>query len=405
MSLLKIRKNLFSLFLLLCFFCSIGDMILKGFGLSFGWTLYSYTRYIMSTLSVITIVLNLKQKKPFIFWMILVFLLWEILVSLFSGIYMDVSDWSDMITWPLIFLSFILFGNKKQINNSKQQDDFIINTIWICPILIFLYIFSIPLIQKHLNGQGQLGAVIFPTYYCITYLVILLVTIKTKMKWVFIVSSVLVILASTKRAGFLALIIGIMVYLLLDMLIQTTSRKKIRKFVFISIIVISSIILFNNILSSMNITTFERISAIAEDNGSDRTLIWDRIIQSYLRSNLDMQLFGHGFHAVEQINIYSTLAHNDYLEILYDFGIIGIVIYIIIQINMIIFLIKSVIKKRVYAPALGFAMVLVLFFSLVSFFGDESRLINIIVLTWGYCIGFENKIDIKTTSSKKEYVK
>lgn len=67
-----------------------------------------------------------------------------------------------------------------------------------------------------------------------------------------------------------------------------------------------------------------------EDNASNNARIdmYERTYSAFRSSSFAKQLFGHGYKAVEK-DLFGNPSHNDLLEILYDFGLIALIIYII----------------------------------------------------------------------------
>lgn len=54
-----------------------------------------------------------------------------------------------------------------------------------------------------------------------------------------------------------------------------------------------------------------------------RMAIWSQLISAYFDSNVLQQLFGHGFGTTTLANSAHLVAHNVYIELLYDVGILG----------------------------------------------------------------------------------
>ena len=72
-----------------------------------------------------------------------------------------------------------------------------------------------------------------------------------------------------------------------------------------------------------------------EDNESNRERIdmYQRAYTAFLSSTLLEQLFGHGYKAIER-DLYGRPTHNDLLEILYDYGLISLIVYLLFLINL-----------------------------------------------------------------------
>jgi len=87
-----------------------------------------------------------------------------------------------------------------------------------------------------------------------------------------------------------------------------------------------------------------RFQGIKEDSGSGRIDLYDILLSSFENSSLWDKMFGHGYRsAISVLN--GVPAHNDFLEILYDFGVVPLVIYIIILMQF-VFLCLRAIKRQ-----------------------------------------------------------
>lgn len=76
-----------------------------------------------------------------------------------------------------------------------------------------------------------------------------------------------------------------------------------------------------------------RMMSIMQGNGSGRDIIYQKILDYWLdKSNILQQLFGNGLWY--SVAICGNYAHNDWLEILSNFGIFGIAIYTMIFISL-----------------------------------------------------------------------
>ncbi len=91
-------------------------------------------------------------------------------------------------------------------------------------------------------------------------------------------------------------------------------------------VVVLSIFVYNYFLE--NEFLINRMLSLAEGRTSGRTLLYSRILEGWSgSSNLLNLLFGYGFAAsIELTGI--NVAHNDWLELLSNFGLLGVGIYI-----------------------------------------------------------------------------
>lgn len=71
-----------------------------------------------------------------------------------------------------------------------------------------------------------------------------------------------------------------------------------------------------------------RMTALAEGDTSNRDIIYNNILNSWFNSdNLAHLLFGYGFAGSLELSGTGNYAHNDWLELLSNFGLIGVFIY------------------------------------------------------------------------------
>ena len=80
----------------------------------------------------------------------------------------------------------------------------------------------------------------------------------------------------------------------------------------------------------------QRFSMIEEDGGSGRENIYKDVIDRYVSGDLAQQVFGQGFDSVRgDDRTMSLSAHNDFLEVMYDFGLVGLFFYVLIHLSLI----------------------------------------------------------------------
>jgi O-antigen ligase len=89
-----------------------------------------------------------------------------------------------------------------------------------------------------------------------------------------------------------------------------------------------------------------RLSSIQDDGGSGRVDIYNTVFNSFEKQFFENKLMGVGHNGVRNSGIVwetrgvanqNLSSHNDFIEIIYDYGVIGIIIYL--------FFIKSVISN------------------------------------------------------------
>lgn len=133
---------------------------------------------------------------------------------------------------------------------------------------------------------------------------------------------------SAKRSILIAYTISLMLFLLQYSFFNRNRKSAFKSVGIFAGLLVSLYWLVTNNSEVINKILF-RFQGIKDDSGSGRTDLYDILLSSFEKSSLWNQMFGHGYRsAISVLN--GVPAHNDFLEILYDFGIVPLVIYVII---------------------------------------------------------------------------
>lgn len=134
--------------------------------------------------------------------------------------------------------------------------------------------------------------------------------------------------ASNKRTALLATLVAVLLYVIFTRAERApqTSRPA-RPALIAGSFVIGSATSYWIALKYLNTDILARFANLDEDGGSGRgeiySWVWDRIDAA----SLQQILAGRGANAVARDNA-GTSAHNDFLEIAYDYGMIGLLLYL-----------------------------------------------------------------------------
>ena len=132
----------------------------------------------------------------------------------------------------------------------------------------------------------------------------------------------LLIMFSLKRGGVFAYIMALSVYFFVKN-IFIEKRNKALCFVLTPIALSLGIILIYLILGDKIGLISERFGNIGEDRGSGRLDGWLYAIDLYLKANPIRQLLGLGYYDIRRYSMNISALHNDFLEFLIDYGVIG----------------------------------------------------------------------------------
>ena len=142
---------------------------------------------------------------------------------------------------------------------------------------------------------------------------------------------------SLKRVGFIAYILLLVLYYLFENNEKSVTKKLSTLF---RIVVLFTLLYagYLYLAKVFNLTLLERMARLSEDGGSGRDFFYRTIIDSYINSDLKSQIFGHGRDTLSNILVRNTVhssAHDDFLEVLYNYGLLPAILLFAYYISLI----------------------------------------------------------------------
>lgn len=181
--------------------------------------------------------------------------------------------------------------------------------------------------------------------------------VSGRKKYFLFVLASLVLLLSLKRSIVLILLSVIFLNLFVY---GRYSKNKIKLF-FITLLLVFSCFFFLDIVNRLTDgSLLLRFNSLADDGGSGRDSIYFDVLNIiYDSSELEL-LFGHGNFSVKYI--LGVLAHNDYLELMCDFGAFALFCFVLFIIHLFYCCLKNIVRKNIYKYTLAFSMSVLIFF-------------------------------------------
>lgn len=153
-----------------------------------------------------------------------------------------------------------------------------------------------------------------------------------------------VLLGSGKRAGIVALAAAFFLHYIYSMQEGTGKKQLISlAFVFFAITFIFQEQILGFIDNNRTLNRFSNDSS--SDISSGRIEIYEKTLSMYFHSSFFQTLVGHGFGAVAIKSPLQMSAHNDFLEVLYDYGIVGFILYLSFHVRIVKELLMAYRKK------------------------------------------------------------
>ena len=172
------------------------------------------------------------------------------------------------------------------------------------------------------------------------------------------------VLTSGKRTGILAFALMVAGYYLVNIILSKNISSQLGDLLKLAVIVALFVALFYFVNSRFNGNLLVRLTRAVEDQDtSGRSQRWNHIISEFRETTVLEWLFGHGHGAVYRD--FGGNAHNDFLEIVYDYGISSLLFYVAFLVCTIKEWIGMLLARYEYAPQ--FLMAILFSAALLSF--------------------------------------
>ena len=289
------------------------------------------------------------------------------LLSLFPFMYrtnIGVSQCFQILTVPYgvcVLLTMFYVGRRNEITSFPI-------VISLTYLVIFFILFNALRSYRFLITDEK-GA-IADVYYIVGLLPLLLVYLPKRWQIVPIIMALVAVMMTGKRAGFIMLT-GI---LFINYFVGGNFREKQRKSLFqsVAILAIVSVIVYfvmMNLTETFQLDMFDRLERLSEDGGSGRADRWEHILKLMWASNGTQLMFGHGFGAT--VTNIGGHAHNDFLELLYDYGVFIFALYAVMFILLLAEGIKMYKKKYPYFKEFMCSVIVALCLAMFSFYNVD----------------------------------
>ena len=296
-------------------------------------------------------------------------------VGALSYIYQPMRD--------VVVVLFFLFTSTLAAKSDELKDFF---ATWIIVgMLIIAYFFLQNWRFMNAVDEAHMG-----TAYWILFLMPIL--LHTPHKWLRYAGLILVgaiLFASFKRGGILAFGCGLLAYLFVK---EILIGRKFTKLIFFVIAIMALVLVFIVVDNALDNLFTERFMNIKDDGGSGRDQVWATTWRMIQQSDLEYLVFGHGFSTVAKYSPFGRTmgAHNDFLESLFDFGILGTLFYVALHILLIKQIFRNIRVRNDEAAIMAFTYAFFLVLAMISFV-QIYPWFAVTALSWGLGCASERK--------------
>ena len=222
-------------------------------------------------------------------------------------------------------------------------------------------------------------------YYVLGLLPLMMIYFKDNKAIIPIIAAALAVAFTAKRAGIIAIVFMIISYYLIKGSQNNSLKRHVRYLVFLILVlavVTGGAIYLDNRLGLRLVTRLMRLS---EDGGSGRDIRWRLILESIFHANPFQIILGHGNGSI--LASFGVHAHNDFIELFYENGIIGAAMYVLFYIRLIIIDIRMIRRKYAYAAQFTAALICAFTLSMFSFYFIDPTYITCGMICIGLILG------------------
>lgn len=261
---------------------------------------------------------------------------------------------SNKITRLLFHGCFVvsLIGTYRwySFNRIEKPDTYAFIVIFMMLLLMYVRVVFVAMSNLNLSHLAT-------SYYTLYALPLVLFHKSWRWKALCIILTFIAVFTSMKRGGALALVFGLMVYLYVYLRNRSFNMLKTTAIFIVSLAFITAIVIFlgsNKTDGDDQMNLIERIENVQEDGGSNRDHVYTVTWHLITSQNMGSLLVGNGYNAVLRDSPIHFSAHNDFMEITYDYGLIGLMCYIIFTFSFMHLALKAYRHKLDMAPNLCF---------------------------------------------------
>lgn len=212
--------------------------------------------------------------------------------------------------------------------------------------------------------------------------------------------SCLVVFISNKRTGLIAILFALVAYYLIKAKMNGSIVSFIKRISLGSIFLLVLLFVFSLIDSKYQLGVFLRLDQIFEDGGSGRTVIYEYVFNEIMESNLFNILLGHGTASITTLKMGLSSAHNDFLNIYYEYGLTAVLLIVFFYFSLVASLKKMIDAGYVNSSCFAFSIIISLFFSFFSANLDNQSFSLILAVYWGVELASWDKFRAGLTFSR-----
>lgn len=343
--------------------------------------------FILFISSIYCIKSLLIKKKDNILYYLVIFIVLISLGFAYSDVtsQVNISVYSTILFALLPFFPFYYFGYRNSITDNNLK--------------IFFYIMLLVAIARYYNSISSITAsniigndnVVSNSAYLFVVLIpyTLLFHKDRLLANISLIIITMFIIQTSKRGALISALLSISVIFYYQ-IFASKKAVSLKNLLYGALIILTTVFFTFRFLSK-NEFLWSRFESLEEGGTSGRDVIYSNLWNNWYHSeSIVNQVFGFGFNSTLEHSGVNAFAHNDWLELLTNFGLIGSLLYAIIFASLFYFSLNSRVNSKLRYILLSIIVIFLLrsIFSM-NYSSYSTILLSILI---GYTFGFNRRI-------------
>ncbi len=290
----------------------------------------------------------------------------------------DLTEILNLVSWwivPILFYHYGMPENKK---------------IFGAIIFLFVFIYSVLYWMFVINSSDFVWnnpELVNSIYYMIAIIPMLMLIENRLFKIIILTIIVSITILSSKSTAIIIVIASLLFYAINC---GGGANKNLKRIGIIICLLALSLPLLSGVEQLFGVNILETLLQNLNDGGNGRIDIWEKVINHFNKGKISEKIFGFGFNTSSKLFELST--HNDFIKVMLDFGIVGLVIMLGSFIGLWLLARRRLKGQKIYV-ALSLMMIQTVLLAMFSNALFASKYMLILFATYSLIMSNANKIN------------
>ncbi len=264
-----------------------------------------------------TVLLSRNNMKSDFFRFWVVWIIWMIFII----VLLRLNSPSKSAIWSALFspMVFSFCYSARQVTY-KTNTIFTIGFLVVFGLASYMNIKNLDMLMVDIGEESGISNLVF---WCLCSVPFFFLVSRKWMQMGLLMLAMIIVLVTSKRSATICIILIAALYIVH---LTKTTKTSLRTYFLIALGIIISYLVISRYFYGSFLGIIERMSTMKETQGTGRIPIYHTVIDVLKTNDLIDWIFGRGIGSIRITG--HTNAHNDALQILFEFGIVGLILYL-----------------------------------------------------------------------------